>query len=67
MIKEIIDAEDPRGNASDNDVLTDMVNTLRTMETKLMSMIGNLNDEEMMNMTLRLNDDLQKANITTYI
>ena len=46
-----------------NDILTDMMKTLKGVEDKLRSLITNRsgNDESMMSYCLELNDDLMKV------
>ena len=39
----------------------DVVNSIKSMEQKLMDIIGKIKHEEMMNMCLLLNDDVQRT------
>lgn len=58
----MIDAEDPRNNVEDNGSLNDLMPTLKKQETQMLSLIEKLaveNDEELLEICLKLNDDLQ--------
>ena len=57
----MIDAHNPREDVTQNEALVDVVQTLQSMETKLMNLITGMKDEGMMAFTLTLNDDLQKT------
>ena len=61
LTNELIDAADPSANVNLNDVLVEMVSTLRGMEEKMYSLISAMDDEGMMNLTLLINDDLNKT------
>ncbi len=66
----MIDACDPKDDHKDNELLVELVSTLQEMESKLhrfmkhlsynklLRLIGELEDEDMMSFTLTLNDDL---------
>ncbi len=57
----MIDAHDPREDAKNNDILTELVQTLKGMENKLRDFIAKQSDEEVLNYVLELNDDLNKT------
>ena len=61
FVNQMIDAHNPRDDVSQNEALVDVVQTLQSMETKLMNLITGMKDEGMMAFTLTLNDDLQKT------
>jgi hypothetical protein len=44
-----------------NETLTDLFNTLTSMEPKLFTLIGQIENEEVMTVCLLVNDDLQKT------
>ena len=58
LTNEIIDGMQP---GEKNETLTDLVNTLTSMEPKLFTLIGQVENEEVMNTCLLVNDDLQKT------
>ena len=41
--------------------MKDVIGSIKTMETKLMDLIGKVKHEDMMNFCLLLNDDVQKT------
>lgn len=55
---EIIDQVSP---GEKNETLNDLVNTLTSMEPKLFTLIGQIENEEVMTICLLVNDDLQKT------
>ncbi len=58
LTNEIIDSMKPGEN---NDTVTDLINTLTSMEPKLFTLIGQIENEEVMTVCLLVNDDLQKT------
>lgn len=58
LTNEIIDSMSP---GEKNETLTDLVNTLTSMEPKLFALIGQVENEDVMNTCLLVNDDLQKT------
>lgn len=58
LTNEIIDGLNP-GDSSET--LIDLVNTLTSMEPKLMNLIGQIENEDAMNVCLLVNDDLQNT------
>ena len=58
---EMIDAVQPGDDVSQDEALKDVIGSIRTMETKLMDLIGKVKNEDMMNFCLLLNDDVQKT------
>jgi hypothetical protein len=58
LTNEIIDSVSP---GEKNETLTDLFNTLTAMEPKLFSLIGQIENEEVMSVCLLVNDDLQKT------
>ena len=58
---EMIDAVQPGDDVSQDEALKDVVGSIRTMENKLMDLIGKVKNEDMMNFCLLLNDDVQKT------
>ena len=56
---EMIDGCDPRDDVRDNEVLNDVVASIKSMEQKLESLVVKLKNEELMNYLLHLNDDLK--------
>ncbi|KAM3128596.1 hypothetical protein pb186bvf_019293 [Paramecium bursaria] len=63
LTNEIIDNTDPNDDVTKNDILSDLMKTLRGVEDKLRNLIQNMsgNDEGMMSYCLELNDDLVKT------
>ena len=63
LTNEIIDSSNPSEDVSRNDILSDMMKTLKGVEDKLSNLITNMsgNDETMMSYCLELNDDLMKV------
>jgi len=61
LTNEMIDAHDPRDDPKNNDVLTELVQTLKGMENKLRDFIAKQSDEQVLNYVLELNDDLNKT------
>ena len=57
----MIDVANPRDRVADNDILRELVNTLKGMEKKLFGLIASLDNEQMMNLTLQINDDMHKT------
>lgn len=55
---EIIDQVSP---GESNETLNDLINTLTSMEQKLFTLIGQIENEEVMTICLLVNDDLQKT------
>ncbi len=55
---EIIDQVQP---GEVNETLNDLLNTLTSMEPKLFTLIGQIENEEVMTICLLVNDDLQKT------
>jgi hypothetical protein len=55
LTNEIIDSVSP---GEKNETLTDLFNTLTAMEPKLFSLIGQVENEEVMSVCLLVNDDL---------
>lgn len=58
LTNEIIDSVAP---GEKNETLTDLFNTLTAMEPKLFTLIGQIENEEVMTVCLLVNDDLQKT------
>ena len=58
---EIIDACDPREDVTANDILTELITTLKGMEDKMITMISSIESEDVMNLALLINDDLHKT------
>ena len=58
LTNEIIDSMKP---GEKNETLSDLVNTLTGMEQKLFTLIGQIENEEVMTVCLLVNDDLQKT------
>lgn len=56
LTNEIIDGLNPNESS---ETLIDLVNTLTSMEPKLMNLIGQIENEDAMNVCLLVNDDLQ--------
>jgi len=56
LTNEIIDGMQP---GEKSETLVDLVNTLTSMEPKLMNLIGQIENEEAMSVCLLVNDDLQ--------
>ena len=61
LTNEIIDAANPREDPKKNEILSDLITTLKSMEEKLFELISTIDDEGMMNITLLINDDLHKT------
>lgn len=55
LTNEIIDGLQP---GEKSETLIDLVNTLTSMEPKLMNLIGQIENEDAMNVCLLVNDDL---------
>jgi len=55
LTNEIIDSVQPGEN---NETLNDLFNTLTSMEPKLFNLIGQIENEEVMQVCLLVNDDL---------
>ena len=58
LTNEIIDSIAP---GETNETLNDLFNTLTAMEPKLFTLIGQIENEEVMTVCLLVNDDLQKT------
>jgi len=58
LTNEMIDAHDIREDVRKNDVLTDLMQTLKAMEHKLRDFIEKQTEEETLNFLLQLNDDI---------
>lgn len=58
LTNEIIDSMQP---GEKNETCTDLFNTLTAMEPKLFTLIGQIENEEVMTVCLLVNDDLQKT------
>lgn len=56
LTNEIIDGMQP---GEKNETLNDLINTLTSMEPKLMNLIGQIENEDAMQVCLLVNDDLQ--------
>jgi uncharacterized protein YjgD (DUF1641 family) len=61
LTNEIIDACNPREDPHQNEVLNELITTLKSMEEKMFELISSISDETMMNVTLLINDDLHKT------
>lgn len=63
LTNEIIDNSNPAEDATKNEILNEMIKTLKGVEGKLQNLITNMsaNDEGMMSYCLELNDDLMKV------
>ena len=59
LTNEIIDSMSP--GERENETLTDLFNTLSQMEPKLFNLISQVECEEVLQVTLLVNDDLQKT------
>ena len=57
----MIDAANCRDGVSSNEILKELIHTLKGMEKKLYSLIASIENEQMMNLTLLINDDLHKT------
>jgi hypothetical protein len=55
----MIDGCDPWDDVRENDVLNDVIASVKSMEGKLENLVGKLWHEELMNYLLHLNDDLK--------
>ncbi len=58
LANDMIDAHDPHDPVNDNEAIMDVINSVRSMEEKLMDIITKIKSEDMMNMCLLLNDDV---------
>ena len=58
---EMLDGMTPGPAAKKNETVNDLVKTLTDMEPKLFTLIGKVENEDMMNVCLIVNDDLQKT------
>mmetsp|Transcript_19719 Transcript_19719/g.36327 ORF Transcript_19719/g.36327 Transcript_19719/m.36327 type:complete len:491 (-) Transcript_19719:6025-7497(-) len=56
LTNEIIDASDPRDDATRNDILCQLVATLRAMESKLVKLISGVDDDELLNISIEMKD-----------
>jgi len=61
LANEMIDAHDPSDPVEQNEPIMDVINSIKTMEQKLMDIIAKIKNEDMMNFCLLLNDDVQKT------
>ena len=61
LANEMIDAVEPGDDVESDEALTDVIQSIKTMENKLMDLIGKIKNEDMMNFALLLNDDIQKT------
>lgn len=61
LANEMIDAIQPGDRIEDDEAMKDVIGSIKTMETKLMDLIGKVKHEDMMNFCLLLNDDVQKT------
>ncbi|CAG9333142.1 unnamed protein product [Blepharisma stoltei] len=61
IVNEMIDAASPHENVAKNDTLTELVATLRAMNSKLIKLITNLEDEEMTAYCIGIKDDVDNA------
>ena len=59
LTNEIMDSVDP--GEKNNDALNDLFNTLTQMEPKLFNLISQVEHEDVLQVTLLVNDDLQKT------
>jgi len=55
---EMLDSMKPGPEAKKNETVNDLVKTLTDMEPKLFTLIGKVENEDMMNACLIVNDDL---------
>jgi len=55
----MIDEADPWDDVNENEILTDVITSIKNMETKLENVVFKLKNEEVMNYLLKLNDDLK--------
>eukprot|EP00357_Protocruzia_adherens_P011590 CAMPEP_0115041390 /NCGR_PEP_ID=MMETSP0216-20121206/45490_1 /TAXON_ID=223996 /ORGANISM="Protocruzia adherens, Strain Boccale" /LENGTH=465 /DNA_ID=CAMNT_0002423001 /DNA_START=54 /DNA_END=1447 /DNA_ORIENTATION=+ len=58
LTNQMIDAADPSDDVNTNEVLKELVQTLKGRETKLMNLIASIEEEDVMNFCLNINDDL---------
>lgn len=61
LTNEMIDAAAPGQETKDNELIKELVSTLKGMEENLIKMITTVEHEVVMNMTLLINDDLHKT------
>lgn len=59
LTNEIIDASDPRDDATRNDILCQLVATLRAMESKLMKLISGVDDDELIDISIEIKDKVE--------
>lgn len=59
LANEMIDECDPRDDVRENEALIDVMNSIKTMESKLEQLVLKLKHEDLMNYLLVLNDDLK--------
>ncbi len=57
----MIDAANPADNVNENDILKELITTLKGMEQKMYNLIAGIEDDNMMNLALLINDDLNKT------
>ena len=58
LANEMIDAADDSEDVSQNEAIVDVVNSIKSMEQKLVELITKIKHEDLMNMCLLLNDDV---------
>ena len=61
LTNEMIDASAPGSETKENEVLKELISTLKGMEENLFKLVSSVNNEQVMNMTLLINDDLHKT------
>ena len=61
LTNEMIDASKPGPEVVENDLIKELVKTLKGMEENLIKLISSVEHEVVMNMTLLINDDLHKT------
>jgi len=61
LTNEIIDTSKPADLQKEDNPVNDLIQTLKSMESKMFELIATLDDEEMMKVCLLVNDDLHKT------
>jgi len=57
----MLDASKPGQETKDNELIGELVSTLKGMEENLIKLITTIENDEVMNITLLINDDLHKT------
>lgn len=61
LTNEMIDASRPGQETKENELIKELVSTLKGMEENLIKLITTIENDEVMNITLLINDDLHKT------